>query len=184
MTPLLARVFGLAAVLLGVGALWAVGTATLNPKPPAPIAALGPLPTLQATTLNGQPFAGWGSIAQPALLITFWASWCSVCMAELPSKMSYAQTHPRVALVAINIDAQAPTYQKALAKLNPPAAPNIIWLHDATQQGAYAPMQVAGVPETFVANAQRHILAKHNGPTHLVYGPLAAALQTAQAPAP
>ncbi len=159
----------------GLFALWQ--REAQAPTPPD----FGPIPAIQPLQENGEPFVGWQSIPQPALIVTLWASWCTVCMVELPKKLDYVATHPNTTLVAISIDTDPAAMRKARATL-PATSGTVVWLHDADKQRAYTPLQATGVPETFVVDAKRHIRAKQNGPTDLQYGPLAGALEFSQKP--
>lgn len=164
----------IAAVLLAGLFAWGIWGSAKT----APVPDFGPLPAITVLDENGQPFAGWQSLPQPALIVTLWASWCTVCMAELPKKIAYATTHPNVALVAISIDTDSAAMAKARKTMAPEPIANITWLHDA-DKSAYTALQASGVPETFIADKKRHLRAKQNGPTDLQYGPLAGAIEAA-----
>lgn len=147
---------------------------------------VGRQPSMPPTTAwPTQPFPVLGALApvtQPAVLLTTWASWCAVCMADLPKKIAYVQANPRVALVAINIDADPTQRAAALARLQAPQGANFFWLNDPSRTLAFGVLQGTGVPESFVLNAQRQLLMKQSGPVNLAYGPFAAALAAAQQP--
>jgi thiol-disulfide isomerase/thioredoxin len=151
-----------------VGGLWLVGR---HPNTPP------------ATTFVAQPFPAIPALAnvtQPAILLTTWASWCAVCMAELPQKIAYAQAHPRVALVAVNIDTDSTKRAAVLARLQAPPSTNVYWLNDPSRTLAFGTLQGTGVPESFVLNTQRQLLFKQSGPLNLQGGKFAAALAAAQ----
>jgi len=162
------KVVGLLAMLLAGSGLWWWGAQPSTPPALAPVAQAFPtLPQLAA-------------VREPGVLLTTWASWCAVCMAELPRKIAYAQAHPRLALVAVNIDTNPAQRRAALQRLNAPALPNIYWLDDPSRTLAFGTLQGSGVPESFILNAQRQLLLKQSGPVALDYGPFAAALAAAQ----
>ena len=157
--------------------LWTAGTLTLNPQPTvAPSLNAGPpLPPLRATLSDERLYPGWESHPEPVLLVTFWASWCTTCMAELPKKIELASAHPNALhLVAISLDHDLTALQTARTKL-PPAPANSTWLQQPNPTDLRT-LGVRGVPETFLLDAQRRVLAKATGPVSLQHGAFATQL--------
>jgi thiol-disulfide isomerase/thioredoxin len=162
----------LLALSMGAGLWWFGGA--LGVRSSAESVAFIPQPFPQLPQLQ--------SVHERAVLLTTWASWCAVCMSELPAKIAYANQHPQLALVAVNIDATEAAHQAGRSRLNSPARRNIVWLADPSRTLAFGILQGTGVPESYVLNAQRHLLLKHHGPVNLQHGAIAAALKQALAP--
>jgi len=62
-------------------------------------------PALAGTMLNGKPYkldTGKGNI----ILVTFWATWCPTCQAEMPAFRKFYETNKKAGfeLVAVSID--------------------------------------------------------------------------------
>jgi thiol-disulfide isomerase/thioredoxin len=164
--------------------LWALGQrATLTVPPKLATPSFISAPIIHTKTLAGTRFPGWASLPQPRVIVTFWASWCSTCMASLPSKIAYVAAQPHtLALVAINLDTTILPHQRAVKSLLNQAQikaipTNIWWLSDPTRSISYNQFQVAAVPETFILDASRTIIAKVVGPIELTAEPLASALK-------
>lgn len=50
-------------------------------------------------------------------LVSFWATWCAPCIAELPALRAFAQRHPEIDVVLVNVDPVAVQGRKASAVL-------------------------------------------------------------------
>jgi thiol-disulfide isomerase/thioredoxin len=94
----------LAVLLLTLGLLGACGSDT--PSPQLKVATGAPFPTLQFTTLNGEP-ASTGQFRGRALVLNVWATWCAPCRKELPSLQRLAEQFDaeRLIVVGMAIDA-------------------------------------------------------------------------------
>jgi thiol-disulfide isomerase/thioredoxin len=190
----------LAGVVLAMAGLWWAGgmgnTAPADqkrqPAPPEHPLSTSPrplnptllpkMPDFSTFTANGQIFHGWQDVTQPAVILTVWASWCSTCIADLPSKINYIKDNPNVALIALNIDSNAEDHHKALKKWGefPNPTPRIWWLADPSRTISMGQLQVANIPETFILDASRTILFKAIGAMKPTIGAAAEALYTAQ----
>lgn len=117
----------------------------------------GPVPTLQAVTLNGKPF----DITQPRqgpLLLHFWASWCPVCRLEQKSIQAISHDYPVVSIAmnsgdALEVEHFMQEHGLTFPTINDPEG-NI-----ARQFG------VTGVPVSFVVNDRNQIRYVERGYT-------------------
>lgn len=140
---------------------------------------LSQVPDIVLPDVHGKPFPGWTSITQPVVIVTVWASWCTTCMAEMPSKIKYIKSNPAIALVALNIDTTPEIHIKALKKWGeyPKSSTGIWWLSDPSRTQSYGRLNIANVPESFILNANREIVYKAVGPFSLTQGPAAEVLE-------
>lgn len=92
-------------------------------------------------------------------LLNVWASWCGPCREELPALATLA-TRDAVPLVGLNYKDQP---EAALALLRQHGNP---YLASAVDRDGRAGLDlgVAGVPETFVIDAEGRIRYRHAGP--------------------
>jgi len=62
-----------------------------------------PAPGLVMTALDGTRY-DTRALKGKVVFLTFWATWCSPCRAELPALSRYASEHPGVVVLALNLD--------------------------------------------------------------------------------
>ena len=120
---------GIAGALLGGGGLVApapVAPPSLQPPPSIPLPQLGEggrrqgegeqsagtpavgtdvgqlAPEFELTDLKGQPFK-LSELRGHFVLINFWASTCPYCRREMPVLQKFAQTHPDLTVVGVNM---------------------------------------------------------------------------------
>ena len=77
--------------------------------------------TVEGTTLDGQVF-DWTKYKGKVVLIDFWATWCSPCLAEIPQmKRLYEKYHDKgFEIVGISIDEDLEVLEKGLERLQLP----------------------------------------------------------------
>jgi cytochrome c biogenesis protein CcmG/thiol:disulfide interchange protein DsbE len=125
---------------------------------PSPLVDL-PAPALVAPRLDepGTTFSSESLRGQPWVL-NVWASWCAPCLEEHPLLLDLARRQ-RVALVGLTyLDRREP----ALSWLAHHGNPYATTLFDG-DGSLSAPWGVAGVPQTFVIDAQGRIRLRHVG---------------------
>jgi thiol-disulfide isomerase/thioredoxin len=92
------------------------------------------------------------------ILLTFWASWCGPCRAELPALSTWAAAHPQVEVLAVNVDRQRPPAEKFLqaVKFDLPIA----YDPDSQQLGRYG---VTSMPTMFLFDRKGGLAWQHVG---------------------
>jgi len=72
---------------------------------------------IEGVTLDGKPF-DWSKYKDKVVLIEFWATWCSPCLAELPNlKTQYEKYHGKgFEIVGISVDEDLNALEKGLEK--------------------------------------------------------------------
>lgn len=144
-----------AAVLVALVVLFAIGLTKDPSKVPSPLigkpAPAFALPTPEGGVLASEDLRG-------AVLVNFWASWCTPCLQEHPLLMDLARSG--VTIIGVNYKDEPAAARQWLARYGNPFA-RIAQDRDGRvglDWGVY------GVPETFVLDAQRVIRHKHIGP--------------------
>ncbi|MCB9663712.1 MAG: redoxin family protein [Alphaproteobacteria bacterium] len=101
--------------------------------------------TLQLSELRGRP-----------VVLSFWATWCGVCRAEMPSKEAFARAHDDVAVVGVAVDSRAAVQRYVGAEGLP--FPNVIASREVVE--AYG---VEMFPTTVVLDAEGRVVWTHSG---------------------
>lgn len=170
-----------AAVLLGIAAL-AVGTVVLaNSATGTPIAEEtappgAPAPRLSGTNpVTGDPVA-LADYRGSVVVINVWASWCDACAREAEALRRFANRHPKVTVLGLDIQdtpADAKAYYERW-KLDHPSI-----LDPGGAQAAR--LGVTNLPETIVLSRDHLIVARIAGPTNVdeLEGAVAAARRAA-----
>lgn len=147
------------AVLLGLLVLFAVGL-TLDPhKVPSPLIDK-PAPSFALPVLDGRAAEQITSeqIKGQAVLVNFWASWCTSCLQEHPLLMELSRSG--VKIIGFNYKDTPQDARQWLARHGNPFT--LIVQDEKGQAGL--DWGVYGAPETFVLDAQAIIRYKQIGP--------------------
>jgi cytochrome c biogenesis protein CcmG, thiol:disulfide interchange protein DsbE len=125
---------------------------------PNPVGSVAP--AFELVTLDGDPLA-LADVADGPVLLTFWASWCTTCKADMPALDRLARTWgPRgVTVVGVVIEDR---FEDAVAsaaehRLSYPS----VFDAELTVKDAYG---VTGTPETYLIGADGRVAAKWIGP--------------------
>jgi thiol-disulfide isomerase/thioredoxin len=92
------------------------------------------------------------------VVVSFFASWCGPCRAELPALAAYAKTRPDVDFVAVNVDRQRPQAEAFLRSV--PVDLPIAYDTDAAILGDFG---VISMPTTFVVDPKGIVAFKKIG---------------------
>ena len=118
--------------------------------------------TQSVTDEDGQPFT-LGSLRGRPLLINFWASWCSPCIAEMPSlQMAAEQLHPDgIDVVLISVDRGGGNKALPVLRANGVTTPRLGFDPKAALSRE---MGVTGLPTSFLLSADQQRCAVYVGP--------------------
>jgi cytochrome c biogenesis protein CcmG, thiol:disulfide interchange protein DsbE len=125
---------------------------------PNPVGAVAP--GFELATLDGDPLA-LVDVADGPVLLTFWASWCTTCKADMPALDRLARAWgPRgVTVVGVVIEDRLEDAVASAAEhqLSYPS----VFDAELTVKDAYG---VTGTPETYLIGADGRVAAKWIGP--------------------
>ncbi|WP_158230845.1 TlpA disulfide reductase family protein [Frankia sp. CcI49] len=120
-----------------------------------PAADRKPAPAMSGRTLTADAFDLSSIRGRPAV-VNFWASWCGPCRAETKALVEMAQTHPEVAFIGVNREADGSAAARAFVRDNAVHYPNIV-----DERGTVAARwNVPGLPTTFVLDSDGRIAAR------------------------
>jgi len=122
-------------------------------NPPAP---KGPA-DLELPLRGGDRFSLAAHRGHPVLL-TFWASWCGPCRAELPALTQWATTHPDVTVVSVNVDRSQAPAERFLQSVQ--FSLPVAFDPDAKELGQYG---VTSMPTMFLFDRSGAMAWQHSG---------------------
>tara|TARA_R110000868_G_C10970322_1_gene769709 strand:+ start:5312 stop:5872 length:561 start_codon:yes stop_codon:yes gene_type:complete len=124
------------------------------------------LPNITAPLLLNEGDLNIHNLKEPIILLNFWASWCTVCMAEMDDLFKLvSDMDGKVALVTLSID-EVPEHAlkayKFLEARYPESIQNkhIYWLFDADKNISLKTFNVNKTPETIIIDHQRNMVDK------------------------
>ncbi|MGH8214685.1 MAG: TlpA family protein disulfide reductase [Rhodanobacteraceae bacterium] len=113
-------------------------------------------PALVVTTLDGKTF-DLAAERGKWVIVNFWATWCSPCIAEMPAISKYVTTHKNVTAIGLAWDRSPRADIVKFAKGHPVDYPLAVVDPDHPPQGFPAP---AALPATYLI-APDGTIAKH-----------------------
>lgn len=135
----------LAVLLLASGAQALAAPAAATARPP-----------LVVTTLQGRQF-DLAARRGRWVIVNFWATWCSPCIAEMPAISRYVASHKNVAAIGLAWDRSPRSEVLAFARKHPVGYPLALVDPDHPPAGFPAP---AALPATYLI-APDGTVAKH-----------------------
>lgn len=97
------------------------------------------------------------------VVINNWASWCAPCRDEMPGIVAFANDHPEVQVVGLNVEDEASAAQ-AFAKEYAMAFPSIVDA-DGSLLRTIPGVPPSALPSTVVLDPEGRIAARVIGPT-------------------
>ena len=122
--------------------------------------AAAPNPALFVTTLNGKNF-DLASERGKWVIVNFWATWCSPCIAEMPAISKYVIAHENVAAIGLAWDRSPRDNVVAFSKAHPVRYPLAQVDPDHPPKGLPAP---AALPTTYLIAPDGTVAKQFLGP--------------------
>lgn len=157
------------ALLLLLSSLAATCAAAGDPASPAPSAAAPSAPAPPRALDRDALGAFIRQAPGRARVMTFWATWCGPCMAELPRLRSFAGRHPEVEVVLVNVDVRAMHAARVLPTIHAQNLDGLSHLLLASDNpsrdlGAVVPGWVDEIPFTLIQRADGSVSASRAVP--------------------
>jgi Peroxiredoxin len=94
------------------------------------------------------------------VLLNFWASWCSPCVAELPSLLQLHRDQPDLVILGVSVDEDGDAYKSFVARKHV----DFITVRDPSESAAKL-FHTEMWPETYVIDRNGYIRSKYVGAT-------------------
>ena len=115
-------------------------------------------PEVDVLLPSGERTSAASVLGEQITVVSLWSIWCEPCRRELPQLQQYANTHPEVAVVALNLGdgpEAVTTYAAELGLTLPIAIDDEARISSA--------IGVSSVPATVVIDSDGKVTAKHLG---------------------
>ena len=150
------KLLAISAILLSVVVLQGCGNAqAINPED---VVVGNTIPEFSLTSLEGKT-VDKNSLKGEVVVLNFWASWCTPCMAEIPELKELA-ANSKAKVVGIALDETGLETVKPFAE-----AHKINYTVAVGTQELFQQFNGVGIPYTLVLDPSQRIVKIHRGPT-------------------
>lgn len=103
------------ATLVFTGLGCATGSSSRSSAEPAAVPAASTLPDFRLQTIDGDRFVLSDHVGRDVIVLSFWATWCKPCLAELPHLSEMYDELNRDGLVVVAVSMDEPNTQSEVA---------------------------------------------------------------------